>query len=73
MYVNGSRVTYFPSLGAKKISKEITKLISSRNIITNAFRIQAYDLIMCGYFYIGSIGIMFKDKSLHESLFSPIR
>ena len=55
------------------IPKEIIKFIENRNIETNIFRIQAYDSIMCGYFYIGFIDFMFKDKSLtdYANLFSP--
>ena len=39
-------------------------LIGSKNILTNIYKIQAYDLIMCGYFCIGFIDFMLKDKSL---------
>ena len=37
------------------------------------YRIQPYDLIMCGYLCIGLIDFMFKEKSLldHANLFSP--
>ena len=41
-------VTYFESLGAQHIPKEIKKFIENKNIITNIYRIQAYDLIMSG-------------------------
>ena len=43
------------------------------NITTNIYRIQVYDLIMCGYFCIGFIDFMLKGKSLLEytNLFSP--
>ena len=43
------------------------------NIITDIYRIQAYDSIMCGYFCIGFIDFMLKAKSLLEytNLFSP--
>ena len=36
------------------------------------YRIQAYDSIMCGYFFIGFIDFMLKSKSLldHTNLFS---
>ena len=39
----------------------------------NSFRIQAYDSIMCGYFFIGFINFMFKGKTLNDytNLFSP--
>ena len=41
--------------------------------MTNIFRIQAYDSIICGYFCIGFINLMFKGKTLTEytNLFSP--
>ena len=44
----------------------------NKNIITNIFRIQAYDSIMCG-FCIGFINFMFNGNSLpdYTSLFSP--
>ena len=35
----------------------------SKNVITNIYRVQAYDSIMCGYFCIGFIGFMLKGKS----------
>ena len=42
-------------------------------IITNIYRIQAYDSIMCGYFCIGFIDFMLKGKILldYKKLFSP--
>ena len=41
--------------------------------ITNIYRIQVYNLIMCGYFCSGFINFMLKGKSLldYTSLFSP--
>ena len=49
------------------------KFIDNKNIITNIFRIQAYDSIMCGYFCIGLINFMFTGNSLTDftNLFSP--
>ena len=40
---------------------------------TNIFRIQAYDSIMCGYFYLEFIDFMLAEKTLTEftNLFSP--
>ena len=42
-------------------------------MVTNIYRIQAYDSIMCGYFCIGFIDFMLKGKSLldYTNLFSP--
>ena len=49
------------------------KFIGNKNIITDIFRIQAYDSIMCGYFCIGFINFMFNGNSLtdYNSLFLP--
>ena len=46
--------------------------IVNKNIKTNIFRIQAYDSIMCGYFCIGFINFMLKEKTLTDftNLFS---
>ena len=73
LYVNNKNVTYFDSFGLEHIPKEIMKFIGTKNIITNIFRIQAYDSIMCGYFCIGFINFMFKGNSLTDftNLFSP--
>ena len=48
LYVNGKNLTYFDSFGVEDIPKEIKKFIGNKNIITNIYRIQAYDSIMCG-------------------------
>ena len=64
---------YFDSFGVEHIPKEIMKFIGNKSIITNIFRIQAYDLIMYGYFCIRFINFMFNGNSLtdYTSLFSP--
>ena len=53
--------------------KKLKKYIGNKNIITNIYRIQEFDSIMCGYFCIGFIDFMLKGKSLLEftNLFSP--
>ena len=48
LYLQNNGVTYFDSFGVEHIPKEIKTFISDKNIKTNIFRIQAYDLIMCG-------------------------
>ena len=72
MYVKNN-VTYCDSFGVEHIPKEIIKFIKNKNIKTNIFRIQAYDSIMCGYFCIAFIDLMFKGKSLtdYTNLFLP--
>ena len=73
LYVNNKIVTYFDSFGVEHIPKEIVKFIVRKKIITNIYRIQAYDSIMCGYFCIGFINFMFNGKRLRDytNLFSP--
>ena len=64
LYVQNNNVTYFDSFGVEHIPKEIKAFIKNKNITTNIFRIQAYDLIMCGYFCIGFIDFMLARKTL---------
>ena len=73
LYVNNKIAIYFDSFGVEHIPKEIMKFIVRKKIITNIYRIQAYDSIMCGYFCIEFINFMFNGKSLtdYTNLFSP--
>ena len=83
LYVNNKTIIYFDSFGVEHIPKEIIKFIGNeqnssakarnKNIITNIYRIQAYDSIMCGYFCIGFINFMFNGNSLtdYTNLSSP--
>ena len=74
LYVNNNTMIYFDSFGVEHIPKEIIKFIgNNKKIITNIYRIQAYDSIMCGYFCIGFINFMFDGNSLTDyiNLFSP--
>ena len=75
LYVNNKTITYFDSFGVEHIPKEIMKFIvrtsfglgsRRKKIITNIYRIQAYDSIMCGYFCIAFINFMFNGKSLTD-------
>ena len=71
--MSGSNIIYFDRFGVEHIPKENEKFIRNKSIITNIYRIQAYNLIMCRYFCIGFIDFMLKDKSLlgYRNLFSP--
>ena len=73
LFVNNKSATYFDSFGVKHIPKEIMKFIGNKSIITNIFRIQAYDSVMRGYFCIGFIDFMFNGNSLTDftNLFAP--
>ena len=73
MYSLNNNVTCFDSLGLGHIPKEMKTFIENKNTTTNAFRIQTYNSIMCGYFCIGFIDFMVTGKSLtgFTNLFSP--
>ena len=84
LYVINKTIIYFDFFGVEHIPKEIIKCIGNneqgpsakarnKKIITNIYRIQAYDSIMCGYFCIGFINFMFDGNSLtdYTNLFSP--
>ena len=73
--MNGNNATYFDCFGIEHVSKKIKKIIRNKNIITNIYTIQAYNLnsIMCRYFRIGFIDFMLKGQSVldYTKLFSP--
>ena len=73
MYALNNSVTYFDSFGVEHIPKEIIIFIDTSIVVTNIFRIQAYDSIMCGCFCIGFIDFVLAGKTLTEytNLFSP--
>ena len=66
LWVNNNNVNYFKSFGVEHIPKEIKKFIKNKNIITNIFRIQAYDSIICRYFCTGFIDFMLAGKKLTD-------
>ena len=72
-YVLDNDATYFDSFGVEHVSKGIKRFIDNKHIKTNTSKIQAYNLVICGYFCIGFIGYMFAGKTLIDyiSLFSP--
>ena len=73
MYALNNNITYFDSFGVEYIPKEIKKFINISTIVTNIFRIQAYDSIICGYFCIVFIDVMLVGKTLTDftNLFPP--
>ena len=53
VYVQRTKtIIYFDSFGVEHISKEIMKFIKNKDIISNIFRVQVYDSIMCGYYCV---------------------
>ena len=55
--------TYFDSFGVEHIPTEIEKFIGNKTMIANIYRRQACNSLTCGYFCIGFIDFMLKDKS----------
>ena len=47
LYFNDDNITYFGSFEVDHISKETKKLIGTKNIVTNIYRMQTKDSIMC--------------------------
>ena len=62
LYVNGNKKIYFGSFGVEHIPKGIIKFIGNKNVITNIYRIQPFDSIMCRCFHIGFTDFMLKSK-----------
>ena len=69
LYANAN-VKYFDSFGVQHIPKEIKNSIGNKNIITNIYRIQVYNSIMCGYFCIGFIDFMLKGTNAYNIYFN---
>ena len=71
--MNGNKIIYFDSIEVEHIPKEIKKFTGNKNIITNIYKIQAYNSIMRGYFCIWFIDFMLKSKSFldYTNLLSP--
>ena len=61
MYVPNNCI-YFDSFGVEYIPNEIKTFIGNKDIISNIFRLQAYDSIMCGYFCLAFIDFMLAVK-----------
>ena len=72
-YASNNNVTFFDVFEVEHIPKEFKTFINKSTIVTNIFRIQECDSIMCGYFCIGFIDFMLSGKTLTNltNLFSP--
>ena len=66
MYIDGNNLKYFNKFGVEHIPKEIKKFTENQNIISNILRIQAYYLIMSGYFSIGFIDFVCRGKLMTD-------
>ena len=72
-YALNNNFTNFDIFGVEHIPKEIKIFIDKSIVLTNIFRIQAYDSVMCGYFCTGFIDFMLEGKTLTDftNLCSP--
>ena len=67
--MKGNYIKYFDNFGVQNISEEIEKFIGNIYVITNIYRIQAYDLIICRYFLL-DLSIAIKFAGLHKFILS---
>ena len=63
LFYNKNNIIYFDSFGIEHIPKEIKKFIGNKNIISNIFRIQSNNSIVCGYFGIEFIDFIIASKN----------
>ena len=73
LYIQNNNIIYFDNFRVEHILEETETFIGNKNISKFFFRIQGYDLIMCGYFCTGFIDFMLARKTLIDftNLFSP--
>ena len=73
LFCNTSEIVYFDSFDVEHVPEEIREFVVNKNIKANIFRVQANNLVMCGYFCIKFIDFMLVGKKLTDftSLFSP--
>ena len=73
LFCNRNEIVYFDSFGVHHVPEEIKNFVGNKNIITNIFRVQANDSVMCRYFCIGFIDFMLASKKLtyFTNMFSP--
>ena len=62
--MNAKKVIYFEIFGVEHIPKETIKFIGNKNIITNIYRIQAYDSVLRIQIYIPLMSIKRMTKNI---------
>lgn len=62
-------MTSCDSFGVEHIPNEINKYINNRNIISNIFKIQVYNQIMCVYFCVEFIDSMSNRECLADFIY----
>ena len=63
IYIKYDAATYSDSFGVVHIPKVIKKFISNKIINASIYRIQAYDSILSGYFWIRFTNFMLNNKT----------
>ena len=63
VYALDNNVTYFDSFGNEHIPKEIKTFVDKSTVVTNIFRMQAYDSVMCVCYCIRLLGFMLESKA----------
>ena len=63
LFVKANKVIYLDSFGVEYIPEENNKFIGNKKIKASVFRIQAYDSIMCGCFFIDLLIICLKVRN----------
>ena len=73
LFCNRSEIVYFDSFGVEHVPEEIKEFIGNKNIITDIFRVQANNSVMCGNVCIAFIDFMLASKKLTDftSIFFP--
>ena len=73
LFCKESEIVYFDSFVVEHIPEGINEFFGNKNIKADIFRVQANNLVMCGYFCIGFIDFMLAGKKLtaFATLFSP--
>ena len=70
LFCNKNSIIYFDSFYVEHILKEIKKFIDhtsqNKKIISNIFRIQTNDSVMCGYFCTGFTDFMLAGEKLTD-------
>ena len=63
LFCNRSEIVYFDSFGVEYVPEEIWRIIGTKNIIGNIFRVQASKSIMRGHFCIEFIDFILAGKN----------
>ena len=62
-FVKKNKIVYFDSFSVEHIPEEIKECIGNKNIKANIFRVQANNLVMCGYFLSGLLILCLQVKN----------